>query len=42
MQDVAANTAIALKADKLILVGTGEGVSTQAGEVLSEISAAQA
>ena len=42
MQDVAASTAIALKAEKLILVAPGPGVQTREGELLSELSAADA
>ncbi len=42
MQDVAASTAIALKADKLILVGSSAGVQDRAGELLTELSAADA
>jgi amino-acid N-acetyltransferase len=42
MQDVAAATAMALKADKLILIGATQGVRNRQGEVLSELSAADA
>jgi len=42
MQDVAASAAVALKADKLILLGTDAGVQTTDGDVLSELSAADA
>lgn len=42
MQDVAASTAIALKADKLILIGYVEGVRNREGEFFSELSAADA
>jgi len=42
MQDVAASTAVALKAEKLILVAPVPGVQGRAGELLSELSAADA
>jgi amino-acid N-acetyltransferase len=42
MQDVAASTAIALKAEKLILVSPAPGVQNRAGELISELSAADA
>jgi amino-acid N-acetyltransferase len=42
MQDVAASAATALKADKLILIGPAAGVQTRAGELLAELSAADA
>ncbi len=42
MPDVAASAAIALKADKLILLSTGAGVNSTDGELLSELSAADA
>ena len=42
MQDVAASAAIALKADKLILLDATGGLIDEAGEVVSEISAARA
>jgi amino-acid N-acetyltransferase len=42
MQDVAASTAIALKADKLVLIGHTPGVLDPDGEVVSELTAADA
>lgn len=42
MQDVAAGAAIALKADKLVLIGPADGVRTVGGELLSEVSAPDA
>jgi amino-acid N-acetyltransferase len=42
MQDVAASAATALKADKLILIGQNDGVHAGDGEVLPELSAADA
>jgi amino-acid N-acetyltransferase len=42
MQDVAASTAIALKAEKLILVASAPGVQNRSGELFSELSAADA
>ena len=42
MQDVAASTAIALKAAKLILVSPVPGVQDRTGELLSELSVADA
>ncbi|HXY06097.1 MAG TPA: amino-acid N-acetyltransferase [Burkholderiaceae bacterium] len=42
MQDVAASAAVALKADKFILIGETQGVKSLAGELFSEISAADA
>jgi amino-acid N-acetyltransferase len=42
MQEVAAHAAIALKADKFILVGQTEGVQSRAGGLLAELSAADA
>jgi amino-acid N-acetyltransferase len=42
MQDVAATAATALKADKFILIGPTEGVATNTGEALLELSAADA
>jgi len=42
MQDVAASTAIALRAEKLILVAPAPGVQNRAGTLLSELSVADA
>jgi amino-acid N-acetyltransferase len=42
MQDVAASAALALKADKLILIGPSEGVQDRDGTLLNELSAADA
>jgi amino-acid N-acetyltransferase len=42
MQDVAASTAIALKAEKLILIAPTPGVQNRAGELIPELSAANA
>jgi amino-acid N-acetyltransferase len=42
MEDVAANTAIALDADKLIFVADTGAITTRSGELLGEISEAQA
>jgi amino-acid N-acetyltransferase len=42
MRDVAASTAMALKADKLILVGPTEGVIDRSGALQGELSAADA
>jgi amino-acid N-acetyltransferase len=42
MQDVAASTAMALKAEKLILIEQTEGVQNREGELLSELSVADA
>lgn len=42
MQDVAASAAMAMKADKLILIGPTDGVKTHGGELLSELSGADA
>jgi len=42
MEDVAASAAIALHADKLILVGETDGVRTKDGELHSELPAARA
>jgi len=42
MQDVAASTAIALRAEKLILIGNTPGVQARDGELYSELSAADA
>ncbi len=42
MQDVAASTAMALKADKLVLIGQTEGVKDSDGTLVSELSAADA
>jgi amino-acid N-acetyltransferase len=40
--DVAASVAIALKADKMVLIGEIDGVRNRAGELLAELSAADA
>jgi amino-acid N-acetyltransferase len=42
MQDVAASTAIALKAEKLVLLAPTPGVQNRAGELMPELSAADA
>ena len=42
MQDVAASTAIALKAEKFILIGATDGVRSRAGEFFTELSAGDA
>jgi amino-acid N-acetyltransferase len=42
MEDVAAATAIALDADKLVFVSEVDGIADESGEILSEISEAQA
>ncbi|SPE36166.1 Amino-acid acetyltransferase [Burkholderiales bacterium] len=42
MEDVAASAAVALKADKFILVGPTNGVQSRGGELFSELSAADA
>ena len=42
MQDVAASTAVALKAEKFILVGDTKGVQSRMGELYNELSAADA
>jgi amino-acid N-acetyltransferase len=42
MQDVAASTAMALKAEKLILIEQTDGVQDRDGELLSELSVADA
>jgi amino-acid N-acetyltransferase len=42
MEDVAANTAVALDADKLIFVADTGAITTRSGELLGEISEAQA
>jgi amino-acid N-acetyltransferase len=41
-EDVAASVAVALKADKLILVSDTDGVRNRSGELLNELSAADA
>ncbi len=42
MQDVAASAAIALKAEKFILIGQTQGVQSRRGEAFAELSAADA
>ena len=42
MQDVAASAAIALKADKLILISEADGVRSRDGELFSDLSVADA
>jgi amino-acid N-acetyltransferase len=42
MEDVAASAAVALKADKFILIGRTNGVQSRDGELFSELSAADA
>jgi amino-acid N-acetyltransferase len=42
LEDVATSAATALKADKLILIGTEDGVRTRAGELCNELTVAAA